>query len=86
MGVHDLPAIINYVAENTGFQKIHYVGFSMGNTALMTALSKHPSLNSRIKIGVILGPSIFHDNFFNGWLKLIAPFAWPLEVVKAWAL
>lgn len=80
MGIYDVPAIVNYVGEYTGFAKIHYIGFSMGNTALMTALSKRPELNSRIRSGIVLGPNVFQDNYFNGWLKLVAPLAWPADV------
>ncbi len=34
MGIYDTPAMIKYVTEYTGFSKIHYVGFSMGNSAM----------------------------------------------------
>lgn len=80
MGIYDVPALVNYVSQYTGFRKIHYVAFSMGNTALMTALTKLPHLNEKIRLGVVLGPSIFQDNYFNGWLKLVAPAAFPAEV------
>ncbi|CAL8111270.1 unnamed protein product [Orchesella dallaii] len=82
MGVYDVPAILKYVTEYTGFRKIHYVAFSMGNTALLAALSKQPNLNSMIRTGIALGPSIFQDNYVNGWLKLIVPFAGLAEVLQ----
>lgn len=80
MGIYDTPAMIKYVTEYTGFSKIHYIGFSMGNSAMLTALSSLPHLNSKLRSGTVMGPSAFHDNYFNGWLKLIAPFAWPADV------
>ncbi|ODM99694.1 Lipase 3 [Orchesella cincta] len=82
MGVYDVPAVLKYVTEYTGFRNVHYIGFSMGSTAMLTALSKQPNLNSMTRTGIILGPSIFQDNYLNGWLKLIVPLGRVAEVLQ----
>lgn len=39
IGNFDIPAIIDYITDQTGYNKLSYVGHSMGTTAMFTAMS-----------------------------------------------
>jgi len=54
---HDLPAMIGYVLETTGAQKLSYVGFSQGTAQAFAAFSTNMELAAKIKIFIALAPA-----------------------------
>lgn len=53
----DLPATLDYISEQTGFEKIAYIGHSMGTTEMFYGLAALPDyFNSRLSIFVALAP------------------------------
>mmetsp|Transcript_3703 Transcript_3703/g.6310 ORF Transcript_3703/g.6310 Transcript_3703/m.6310 type:complete len:129 (-) Transcript_3703:611-997(-) len=42
MGVYDTPALIDYILEETDFQKINYIGHSEGTTQIIAGASLIP--------------------------------------------
>lgn len=63
MGIYDLPAMLDYVLNNTNQKSLHYIGHSMGTTMLFTLLSVRPEYNAKIKLGLCLAPVAF-------WIEL----------------
>jgi len=73
MAKYDLPAMLNYTLEQTGKEKIHYVGHSMGTTTFMAMNSVDQSWADRVELAVLLAPVAFMDNMESP-LRYLAPF------------
>ena len=56
MADYDLPAMINYVLNVTGEERLFYVGHSQGTLIGFTGFSDNPALGSKIKAFVALAP------------------------------
>ncbi|XP_019394163.1 PREDICTED: lysosomal acid lipase/cholesteryl ester hydrolase-like [Crocodylus porosus] len=56
MAKYDLPAVINFIVQKTGQEKLHYVGHSQGTTIAFIAFSTMPQLARRIKVFFALAP------------------------------
>ncbi|XP_008114517.2 lipase member M [Anolis carolinensis] len=56
MGIYDLSAIVNFILEKTGQEKIYYVGHEQGSTIAFIGFSILPQLAEKIKIFFALGP------------------------------
>ncbi|XP_069680604.1 lipase 3-like [Periplaneta americana] len=54
--VYDLPAVIDYILEKTGKEKIIYVGHSMGTTLFYIMMSQRPEYNEKITVMISLAP------------------------------
>jgi len=51
--------MIDYVLDYTKQKSLHFVGISMGTTALFILLSMKPEYNAKIKLAVCLAPVAF---------------------------
>ncbi|KAI5154819.1 lipase member M isoform X2 [Manis pentadactyla] len=56
MARFDLPAVINFILQKTGQEKIYYVGYSQGTTMAFIAFSTMPELAQKIKMYFALAP------------------------------
>lgn len=56
LGIYDLPAVIDYVLEETELKKVSYVCHSMGCAGFFVLLSEHPEYNDKVTTTVALGP------------------------------
>ncbi|XP_069680597.1 lipase member K-like [Periplaneta americana] len=67
-GVYDLPAVIDYILEKTGKEKIIYVGHSMGTTVFYIMMSQRPEYNEKITVMISLGAIAYasHSKKFMG--------------------
>ncbi|XP_011702600.1 PREDICTED: lipase 3-like [Wasmannia auropunctata] len=87
MGMHDLPAMIDYILYQTGQEQLFYVGFSQGTTQFWVLMSLKPEYNKKIKLmsalapvaygggmGGILKPLSFFADFFKGLFKFTGYF------------
>jgi len=75
MSEHDLPAFIQYVAQQTG-GPVDYVGHSEGTTVMFAALARRdPAILQNLKKFIALAPAVFlqHSSSplveIGGWLK-----------------
>ncbi|XP_058839841.1 lipase 3-like isoform X2 [Topomyia yanbarensis] len=59
MGAYDVPAFIDYVLEQTGSRRLHYVGYSQGTLVIFIALSERPELNEKIVQVQALSPAVY---------------------------
>ncbi|XP_039079256.1 lipase member M isoform X2 [Hyaena hyaena] len=56
MARFDLPAVLNFILQKTGQEKIYYVGYSQGTTMGFIAFSTMPELAQKIKMYFALAP------------------------------
>lgn len=61
LALYDLPAMVDYVREQTGYSKIAYIGHSQGNAMAFIALSKWfvPELGDKLSYFAALAPAVF---------------------------
>ena len=71
MGVYDLPAVIDYILNATGNQKLYYIGHSMGTTMFYVLMSERPQYNSKISAMFSLAPVAFLSHMTNPLRALI---------------
>lgn len=76
--VSDYPAELDYILEETGFDDLFFIGYSMGGTQYFAFLSDMPEYNEKIKAAFMLAPAVFMGNAFNPVL-LLSPVAELLE-------
>lgn len=56
MGRYDLPANIDYILNVTRYQKLIYIGHSMGTTVFYVGVSLRTELNDKIDVMIGLAP------------------------------
>ncbi len=68
MAKYDLPAMIEYIAEETGYQKLRYVCHSQG-CAILLALSSLdlPFVNAHVQQAVMFAPAVYFTTT-KSWL------------------
>jgi len=74
MGKYDVPASIDYVLKITSHEKLHYVVYSMGGTQFMAGLSLRPEYSEKLRLGILIAPSIFGQTMLYGLAQLSLPF------------
>lgn len=64
---YDLPAMIDYVRAQTGYDKIAYIGHSQGNATAFLALSRwsRPELGEKLSYFGALAPAVFAGPLTN---------------------
>jgi lysosomal acid lipase/cholesteryl ester hydrolase len=73
MGMHDLPAMIDHIIQETGREKISYVGHSQGTAQLFAAATIIPEyFASKLNGFVALGPITNIHNIKSLFFKLLA--------------
>jgi lysosomal acid lipase/cholesteryl ester hydrolase len=55
---YDLPAMVDYIREYTGFPQVAYIGFSQGSAQGFAALSLSAELNEKIAVFVAMSPAL----------------------------
>jgi len=67
MGIYDLPAMIDYVREQSGQEKVSYIGHSQGTTEMFLAMGMDQSFwQKRINLFIATAPVVLA----NGHSKL----------------
>lgn len=74
IGYYDLPAIIDYVLEKTGYSEVYYIGYSQGTTIFFVMASERPEYNAKVKVMVNLAPIAFLSNQRSPLLKCVVHF------------
>ncbi|XP_037958908.1 lipase 1 [Teleopsis dalmanni] len=59
IGMYDLPAMIDYVLNATGFKKIQYGGHSQGCTAFFVMCSMRPEFNKKVIMMQAMAPAVY---------------------------
>lgn len=58
MARQDLPALVKYIKEYTGYNRVAFVGFSQGTATMFAALASQPSLSSSLSVFAALSPAM----------------------------
>ena len=53
----DLPAVIDYIRDLTGFNRVSLIGFSQGAAEILASLSMVTGLEMKVNIAVLLAPT-----------------------------
>ena len=80
VGTIDLPNMIDYVLEHTGFQKLQYIGHSQGTTAFFVMASELPAYNRKIISMQALAPVAFMSNLRSPFVRLATAFLNTIDV------
>lgn len=80
IGERDLPAEIDYVLKNTGYEKLHYIGHSQGTTAFFVMASLEPMMQSKIQTMNALAPIAYMSHLKSPFVRLLSPMAGVLGV------
>lgn len=65
MGIYDLPAVIDYVLNTTGFQQVYQIGMSEGATQFYVMTSSRPAYNDKVKAHFSYAPATFLCHLSN---------------------
>ncbi|CAH0403267.1 unnamed protein product [Chilo suppressalis] len=57
MGRYDLPAMVDFVLNNTGSEKLNYVGFSQGGGTFFIMCSERPEYCEKVYVMIALAPA-----------------------------
>lgn len=80
IGYYDLPASIDFINNQTGHSKLHYVAHSQGSTIFLVMLSERPEYNEKIVSASLLAPVAFLANLESPPLRLMASESEKIEV------
>lgn len=73
IGVHDLPAMIDYILEVSGKESLYYIGHSQGTTSGYVLCSMKPEYNNKIKIMFSLAPEAWMGNVKSPLVRFFSP-------------
>ncbi|XP_050350990.1 lipase 3-like [Nymphalis io] len=74
LGYYDLPAIIDFVLDNTGAKSLSAIGHSQGNSIFLVLGATRPEYNEKIKVLVSLSPICFLNNMKKSASRLLKLF------------
>ncbi|XP_026482358.1 uncharacterized protein LOC113389552 [Ctenocephalides felis] len=72
VGNFDLPAMIDYVLNATGEEKLHLIGHSQGCTDSVVMAADRPEYNDKLKSFQALAPAIFMTHDPNIFFQILA--------------
>ncbi|EDV40089.1 uncharacterized protein Dana_GF10345 [Drosophila ananassae] len=73
IGTIDIPAMIDYIIDETGHSQVHYAGHSQGTTVYLVMLSERPEYNEKVKSGHLLAPCAFFEHGSSFIFKAMGP-------------
>lgn len=78
MGLHDLPAELQYITRLKR-SKIIYIGHSMGTTMFYVMASQRQDIASKVELMFSLAPVAFM-NHLESPIRFLAPFSYDIKV------
>ncbi|CAH2056967.1 unnamed protein product, partial [Iphiclides podalirius] len=57
MGAYDVPAIVDHVLNQTGSDRVDYIGYSQGGGEMLIMCSERPSLCNRVRTFIAVAPA-----------------------------
>uniref|UniRef100_A0A1B0D593 Partial AB-hydrolase lipase domain-containing protein n=1 Tax=Phlebotomus papatasi TaxID=29031 RepID=A0A1B0D593_PHLPP len=82
IGTIDVPAMIDFILEETSEEKLHYIGHSQGTTVLFVMLSLKPAYNDVLYSAQALAPIVFVSHLKSPILRLVAPLSDQLDLLS----
>ena len=83
MAAKDIPAVIEYIKQQTGVEQLHYAGHSQGTMIAFAGFSQNQELAKSIKKFYGLAPVAFLGNMKSP-LKYLAAVTPELEVLTCY--
>ncbi|KAG7300597.1 hypothetical protein JYU34_014891 [Plutella xylostella] len=80
-GMFDLPAVTDYVLDNTRSKKLSYVGHSQGTAAFFVLASTRPEYNKKFNVAVCLGPIAWFYNTYSPLIRLAGKFTRQIQLL-----
>lgn len=80
VGCKDLPAMIDYVLQNTNRTNLIYAGHSQGTTSFWVMASELPEYQEKIKAMFALGPIAYLDHVKSLFYRIVAQFTNNIKV------
>lgn len=80
LGTRDLPALIDYVIDQTGQPRIQYIGHSQGTTIFWVLCSERPDYNDKILAMHAMAPAAFMHNTLSPFARWLAIFLTSTEM------
>lgn len=75
ISVYDVPTMMDYILENTGKERLHYIGHSQGGTSFLVMTSLRSEYNDKIATAHLLAPAAYKAHFPNAFLRNLAAFS-----------
>lgn len=85
IGYYDVPASIDYVLNETGETKVHYIGHSQGTTAFFIMASEKPEYQNKIQTMHAMAPAVFLTNMISPLMRMVTRAITPLYVRFKWS-
>ncbi|KOC69317.1 Lipase 3, partial [Habropoda laboriosa] len=70
LGIYDLPAMIDYILDQTNCEQLFYIGHSQGSTQFWVTMTQRPNYNAKVKLMIGLAPVAFTGNIRGPITKL----------------
>ncbi|XP_049837450.1 lipase 3-like isoform X1 [Schistocerca gregaria] len=81
-GMEDLPAVVDYVLQQTRRPGLVYVGHSMGGTMFYVLASLRPEYSRKVRAAFLLAPAVFMSDLYSPPLRAAAPLAQSIAVAS----
>jgi len=86
IGYYDLPAMIDYILEKTGYSELYYIGYSQGTTVFFVMGSEKPEYNAKVKGMISLAPAVFLSNQRSPLITFLIHIYDLLEVIQGFVI
>lgn len=80
IGIIDVPTMIDYVLQQTGFSRLQYIGHSQGSTTFFVMCSERPEYNDKIILMTALAPVAYVSHLKSPIIRVFTPFLDSIEV------
>ncbi|GAA6054392.1 hypothetical protein JCM3770_002234 [Rhodotorula araucariae] len=69
LALYDLPAVVDHVRRDTGYDKIAFIGHSQGNATMFCSLAQGmvPELGEKLSIFIALAPAVYAGPLTTGF-------------------
>ncbi|VEN59465.1 unnamed protein product [Callosobruchus maculatus] len=81
IGLVDLPAMIDYILDQTGTDGLYYAGHSQGTTVFYVMAAEMPEYNQKIKAHVSLAPVAYLSHVTSPVIKLVGMWERPIQML-----
>ncbi|KAL9930923.1 lipase 3-like [Glossina fuscipes fuscipes] len=81
MGLYDIPAIIDYILQQTKRQQLHYIGHSQGTAIFWIMCSERPEYSEKVLLMQALAPVAYLEHAKSPVVSFLAFFEEPLGIL-----
>lgn len=83
MGEYDIPAVVDFILEETRQKKLAYIGHSQGSTQMFYALATNQDFfKDKVSVFIALGPALYLRSESSFFLNI---FRKNVELIMQWS-